>query len=300
MDASLSSRSLAKIFTIVTALTSLVTSTAATFATGPDVSFDFSRLVEYRDVTPAERAKRYPNERLVTAKLPISVRFQGLAQGEVELLDIAIDGTASHVRFESFSPTTKLGSEATSIQSTTSTKIGKSIGATLGAALPIPVGPIAAEIAPSITAGKSKSDEQTEKVFRLPPKLPFVVSGTFAEGQGVFFKFKQSTQTTFEGVHELELTLVVPADWDGSGLRITCTARGHKSVLWMDKPATFGHVADAIEFYPEGNMKQRAAAARRNSAGNDAASRVQQASFFSSAAEGIKDAAKSAVGQASL
>jgi hypothetical protein len=68
----------------------------------------------------------------------------------------------------------------------------------------------------------------------------------------------------------------------------------------MDKPATFGHVADAIEFYPQGDVSLRAAAARRSRAADAAASHVQQAAFFSSAAEGIKGAARSVVGQASL
>ena len=110
----------------------------------------------------------------------------------------------------------------------------------------------------------SKSNEATEKVKRIPPKRPVVVSGTFAEGHGVFFKFKQSSQTTFEGVHELVVTFAVPSGWDGGGVRVSGTARGHKPRLWMDQPTIFGHVDDAIEFYPAGKAMPRdeAAAAR--------------------------------------
>jgi hypothetical protein len=252
-----------------------------TLAHGQDVSFDFARLVEYRDVTPPEWLERTPHERLVEMKLPISVRFQGLMSGEIEHLDIEIDGTAAGIRVEDFSPTTRLAADAVAVETITKTIRERSLGATLSGTLPVPIGPMTAEVGPSISAGMSKANEATEKVKHLPPKRPIVVSGTFAEGQGVFFKFKQSSQTTFEGVHVLEVTFAVPADWNGRGVRISCTARGNKPLLWMDKPAVFGHVDDALEFYSAGQVKPRDEAA---------ASPVQQASFFRSAAEGIKHA----------
>jgi hypothetical protein len=256
-----------------------------------DVSFDFARLVEYRDVTPPEWLARTPRERLVEMKLPISVRFQGLVSGEIEHLDFEIDGTAAGIRVEGFSPTTLLAADAVTVETTTKTTRERSLGAKLSGTLPVPIGPVTAEIGPGISAGISKADEATEKVRRLPPKRPIVVSGTFAEGQGVFFKFKQSSQTTFEGVHVLEVTFAVPADWDGRGVRISCTARGNKPLLWMDKPAVFGHADDAIEFYSAGEAKPRNAAAT---------SPVEQASFFQSAAEGIKHAAKQAIAECPL
>ena len=71
-------------------------------ACAQNVGFDFSRLVEYRDVTPRGRLKLVPHERLIEMKLPVSVRFQGLAYGEIEHLDFEIDGTAAGLRVESF------------------------------------------------------------------------------------------------------------------------------------------------------------------------------------------------------
>jgi len=260
-------------------------------AFGQDVSFDFARLVKYRDVTPLDWHDRAPHERLLEMKLPISVRFQGLVSGEIEHLDFEIDGTAAGIRVERFSPTTQLAADAVAVETITKTTRGRSLGATLSGAIPVPVGALSAEVGPSISAGVSKANEATEKVKRLPPKRPIVVSGTFAEGRGVFFKFKQSSQTTFEGVHVLEVTIAVPADWDGRGVRISCTARGNKPLLWMDKPAIFGHVDDAIEFYLAGEPKPRDEATE---------SPVQQASFLRSAAEGIKHAAEQAVAECPL
>jgi hypothetical protein len=228
-----------------------------------DVSFDFSRLVEYREVTPADRLERYPHERLIEMRLPISVRFQGLASGEIEHLDFEIDGTSAGILVESFSPTTVLATDAVAVETITKTIKERSLGATLSAAIPVPVGPVAAEVGPSLSAGTSNTKEATEKIKRLPPKRPIVVSGTFAQGRGVFFKFKQSSQTSFEGVHELAVTFAVPQSWQAGGVRISCAARGHRTRWWMDQPTVFAEVDAVVELYPEGDLTLRKQAVRR-------------------------------------
>ncbi len=240
-------------------------------ALAQDVSFDFARLVAYRDVTPVERLEHAPQERLIEMKLPISVRFQGLVTGEIEHLDFEIDGTAAGIRVESFSPATELAADAVSVETLTKTVKSRSLGATLSGKLPVPVGPLSCDVGPSVTAGMSKTNENAEKIKRLPPKRPVVVSGTFAEGRGVFFKFKQSSQTSFEGVHELVVTFAVPAAWKSGSIRVSAIARGHKPRLWMDQPTVFGQVATVAELYPEGDYALRKAAARRLEAAEAAA-----------------------------
>src|SRR5262245_37199636 len=89
--------------------------TGAGFAMAQDVSFDFSRLVEYRDVA-SSRADSPSHERIIEMKLPVSVRFQGLAVGEIELLDFEIDGTPAGIRVDSFAPTTELAADAVSVE----------------------------------------------------------------------------------------------------------------------------------------------------------------------------------------
>jgi hypothetical protein len=233
-------------------------------AAGLDVKFDFARVVEFQDTTPAERAELYPHERLVTMRLPISVRFQGLAEGEVEHLDIEIDGSPSGLSIQGFSPATQLTSEAVAVETITKRSKERSLGATLGAAIPVPIGPVVAEAGPSISGGMSSADEATEKIKRLPPKRPIVVSGTFAEGRAVFFKLKPSTQTSLEGVHEIVVTFAAPAEWRGGSVRITCVARGNKSVWWTTQPTVFGQVDTALQLYPAGNLRLREAAMRRS------------------------------------
>ncbi|MGD9636046.1 MAG: hypothetical protein AB7U97_22385, partial [Pirellulales bacterium] len=198
------------LFALVSAASIWINAGATSLA--QDISFDFSRLVEYREVEP-EKEDSAPRERVIEMTLPVSVRFQGLAVGEVELLDFEVDGTPSGLRVVGFSPTTELAADAVSVETINKTVKEKSIGATLSGKLPVPVGPISCDVGPSISAGMKKGNEATEKVQRIPPKKPVVVSGTFAQGQGVFFKFKQSSQTSFEGVHELVVRFAVPSNW---------------------------------------------------------------------------------------
>jgi hypothetical protein len=260
------------------------------------VDFDFARQVSYKDVTCAERAKEYPEERLISVKLPISVRFAGFAEGEVEDINIEVDGSTAGLRVESFCPTTQLVADAMTIETTTSTKNSRSLGGTLGGAIPVPVGAVIAQITPTVKADATKSNEATEKIRRLPPKEPLVVSGTFAEGHGVFYKLKPSSQTSLEGVHELEIKFVAPTNWKVGSLRVTCVARGHRSVFWTDQPTIFGRAAEIVSLYPEGNTIRREAAELKAQAANKAAadSAVHKASFFDEAANGAKRAAKAA------
>jgi hypothetical protein len=156
---------------------------------------------------------------------------------------------------------TQLAAEAVAVETITKTTKDRSIGATLGAG--VPIGGIGAELKPAVSAGMASGKEATEKIKRIPPKRPIVVSGTFGEGRAVFFKFKQSSQTSFEGVHELVITFIAPADWRSGDVRITCAARGHKPVFWTTQPTVFGEVDDVIYLYPEGDRRLRDAAVRR-------------------------------------
>jgi hypothetical protein len=258
---------LARLHSVAFTLTAIfVTHFGISMAMAQDVSFDFSRLVEYREVVPVD-GDRTPHQRLIEMTLPVSVRFQGLADGEIEHLDFEIDGTPADLRVISFSPTTELASDAVSVETINKTIKERSLGATLSGKLPVPIGAIPCDVGPSVSAGMSKANEATEKVQRLPPKKPVVVSGTFAQGQGVFFKFKQSSQTSFEGVHELTVRFAAPIEWTAGAVRVSAAARGHKPRLWMDHPAVFAEMTTNIELYPAGDVPLRKAAVRRLEAG---------------------------------
>jgi hypothetical protein len=216
-------------------------------AAAPYVEFDFARSAECRDVTPAERIAQVPEYRFVELVLPVSVRFRGLSMEDVEELDIEINGASAGLRVIDFSPATQLASDiAQEIETTTTTKRARSLDGTLGGGLPVPVAGLVAHVSPSVSAGISGSETATEKLNRLPPKYAIVVSGTSSEGRGAFFKLKRSSQTSLEGVHELRVTFVVPADWQGGDVRVGCSARGKRRLLLLKHDATLGRAAGNV------------------------------------------------------
>ncbi len=114
----------------------------------------------------------------------------------------------------------------------------------------MPGADVAAKITPSISAGLVSSDTATEKINRLPPKHVVVVSGTYAEGRGVFFKLKRTSQTSLEGVHELAVTFVAPRTWRAIALEIECNALGTRKTLWVKQQATLGHTQRYVQLVP--------------------------------------------------
>jgi hypothetical protein len=230
-------------------------------AAAPYVEFDFARSAECRDVTPPERIAQVPIYRFVELVLPVSVRFRGLAMEDVEELDIEINGAAAGLRVIDFSPGTQLASDfAHEIETTTTTKRARSLDGTLGGGLPVPYAGLVAHVSPSVSAGISGSETATEKINRLPPKHAIVVSGTSSEGRGAFFKLKRSSQTSLEGVHELRVTFVVPADWQTGQVRVGCSARGRRRLLLLKHDATLGRAAADVRLHrTDGGMVREVA-----------------------------------------
>lgn len=226
----------------------------------PYVEFDFTRAAEVRDVTPPERLEQYPQQRLIEMSFPVSVRFRGVAAEDVDELDIEINGATSGLRVFDFAPDTQLASDVEcTIETTRTVKKDRSLDGSLGGTIPVPVADAVAHITPSINAAISRGETATEKLKRLPPKYAVVVSGTSSEGRGVFFKLKRSTQTSLEGVHELAVTFVVPADWQAGKVVVGCSAVGSRKVFWMDKSATLGRAASDVKVYLAGSTASRTA-----------------------------------------
>jgi hypothetical protein len=222
------------------------------------VEFDFARTAECRDVTPAERAAQYPSQRLVELSLPVSVRFHDAKLDDVDELTVEITGQASGMRVFDFAPATQLASDIeNSIETTTTTKSAGSIDGSLGGALPIPYAAEVAHVTPTINAGISKGEAMTEKVNRLPPKYAVVVSGTAAEGRGVFFKLKRWSQTSLEGVHPLSVTFIVPAGWRGGEVFVNCSAGGQRKMLFLKQSATLGAEGAPVRLYLAGHGSVR-------------------------------------------
>src|SRR3954471_16548239 len=95
---------------------------------GDRVEFDVAPMAECRDVTPTERIKQYPNERLIEVALPVSVRFRGVSMDEVDELAIEVNGASAGMRVHDFAPATQLFTEVShEIETTTTTKKARSL-----------------------------------------------------------------------------------------------------------------------------------------------------------------------------
>jgi hypothetical protein len=230
--------------------------TAGAVVASPTVEFDFPRSIACVEVAPSPSAGQYSGKvRLVNMMLPVSVRFHDAAMDDVDELHIEISGAAAGLRVYDFSPATQLTSDvAQQIETTTTTKRARSLEGTLGGALPVPYAEVVAHLSPSITAGISGSEVETERMNRLPPKHAVVVSGTLSEGRGVFFKLKRSSQTSLEGVHALSVTFLVPVNWRGGEVHASCRADGRRKVLWMKQEATVGHAAGVVRLQTAGTV----------------------------------------------
>jgi hypothetical protein len=215
---------------------------------GASVEFDVAPTAECRDVTPTERIKQYPNQRLIEVTLPVSVRFRGVSMDDVDELAIEVNGASAGMRVHDFAPATQLFTDIShEIESTTTTKKARSLDGSLGGTIPIPGADAVAHLTPTISAGIAGCNTETEKSSRLPPKHAVVVSGTSSAGQGVFFKLKRYSQTSLEGSHELTVTFVAPRAWRWSEIRVDCAARGEQKVLWMKQSGTIGQTTRLVQ-----------------------------------------------------
>ncbi len=202
----------------------------AAVAEDPEVQFDCDPAVVCRDITPVEFSLSNPDEKIIETTLRISTR---MTEGAVEdLQELIYEIKSPSVRIHDFSPRTELSSEYVEpiqIVKTIdkSNTIGGSVNGTMSAPVPLP-----ASAHPVASLGRNEHDSVREEMRRMPAKKPLIVSGTFAHRQGVFFKFKQSTQVSLEGVQKITCAFVVPRDWRGDYLLLSCCAEGEgESIL---------------------------------------------------------------------
>lgn len=229
--------------------------------------FDFPRLLACREIAikGTEGSAAHPAPRIVEVVLPISVRFHGKDVHQVREINIDVRAASESLLVHNFAPQTLMTSElASDIQRTVTHEKSHFLEANLGGALPVVAGNLVAHVTPSIGGDLRRRHSTTEKVSRLAPKMPLVVSGTTGRGSGVFFKIKPSSQTTLEGVHELRVQFAVPPDWQSGTLRVACLAHGRHKVLGIvEQPKAFGSANATLYLYSADSKEAREVAIRR-------------------------------------
>ena len=244
-------------------LTLLATGAAPAVADDPAVAFDFARTAECRELDPAEFPELYAGEKAIECTLRLSVNLLSGSANRIEELRVEMTDPDRRLRVLSFSPQTKLESEyADNIEWTKTTESGQSLGMSLGGELPTPVGGVIAHITPTASTGLTEREVITEKQCRVAPKQTVIAAGTVDEAHGVFFKLRPSPQSTLEGMHEFTVRLIVPENWRGDALRVTCTATGTAKVLWVKQHKTWARTAAETALYLAGDAQARQAARR--------------------------------------
>ena len=224
------------------------------------VRFDCGPAIMCRDVTTCDFSGTNPDEKIVEATILITTRIvKGDARDLKELL-FEVSSPGQRLRVRDFSPTTELTSDiAEPIRIVTTVDRQKSLGASLGSTIVAP-GPIDAKVTPSVNLGTAKHTGVREEQQKLPPKSPVIVSGTSNYGHGVFFKFRPSSQTTLEGVHELTCRFVVPKAWRGDWLLLACRATGDRTKYLMTTHGRCGEARYVVGLYLEGEPDAKVAA----------------------------------------
>lgn len=247
----------------ILSLTLLALGNTAAIAASPRVAFDFGRIAECVDVTPADKVELYAGEKIVELKLRVAVHLLAGDIKDVQEVRIEIGDSDNRMRVHSFAPSTQLASHLSQdIEWSKTTEDTNTLGASLGGELPTPVGGLIAHVTPTISGGKTNHEKITEKQVRVAPKFAVVASGTISQEHGVFFKLRSSPQTSLEGTHELIVRFIVPENWRGDSIRVCCQATGTEKVLWMSQQTTWAHTCSGVALYLAGDARARQAALR--------------------------------------
>jgi hypothetical protein len=224
----------------------------------PLVQFDCGPAVVCRDVTPVDFALSNPDEKVIEATVEISTRVSG---GPAEdLRQLVYEVESPYVRIFDFSPRTQLSSEFVEPIQIVKTvgknrTVGGAVTGTMAAPIPLPI-----NAQPMASLGTNEQNSVREEMRKMPAKIPVIISGTFGQQQGVFFKFKQSNQTSLEGVRKLTCSFVVPRDWRGDYLLLSCKASGLRTRYLIKGVHSCGDARFVVGLYLEGDSKAKQAA----------------------------------------
>jgi hypothetical protein len=137
------------------------------------------------------------------------------------------------LRVIDFLPRTLIESEAADhIEVVKTTETVRSLGATVGTTVSIgggdslAHGAVVTSALPAGNANATHRNELKETTKKVPPGKAVIASGTLENEHGVFFKLRRSAAGTFEGIKPFSFRFVVPSQWRGDWIVISCRAEG--------------------------------------------------------------------------
>jgi hypothetical protein len=241
--------------------------TPAAFANGPKVGFDLGYMVECHDVTPQAFALIHPDEKIIEADLRVSVRVERGEEKDVDQLEFEITSPAERLRIVDFLPRTQIEAEAADAievvkTSETIRSVGGTVGTTvtIGGGSPHANGAVVASALPAANANATHRNELKETTKKVPPGRAIVASGTLENEHGVFFKLRRSSAGTFEGIKPFSFRFVVPAQWRGDWMVISCTATGNVKRYFFKSTEEIGSAKAFLALYVAGETRAERAA----------------------------------------
>ncbi|MBL9125310.1 MAG: hypothetical protein JNG90_16855 [Planctomycetaceae bacterium] len=231
---------------------------AGALAAVPQLEFDTSYTVECRDVTPRDFAVRYPDSRIVEAKFRVSTWFTAGREADLDELIVEITSPNKTLPVVDFMPRTELDTDiAGAIEVVESDEHTTSTNAGVGGSVGVEYGIVRAQATPSAGGGKTHLSSTKETYKRLPPKQLLLASGTINRGYGVFFKLKPSPQAALEGVREFACLFLVPHDWRGQAVQVSCSALATKRSYFSSTTERCGEGTFYVGLFLEGDMVAR-------------------------------------------
>lgn len=197
---------------------------------GPRIRFDFPHAVECHDITSQEFARLYPLEKTIEAAFRVSARILEGHEEDLGEFVFEIRSDSERMRVLDYLPATTLQSDLVGDIEMKETKetVGTQ-GLSIGAAIPIPYGNLTPQGSPSADIGRTRRTTRTETSRAAPPSRVVVSSGTMHNEHGVFFKLRPSRDTALEDLHKFTVRFVVPRQWRGDWVQLTCRVTAIKS-----------------------------------------------------------------------
>ena len=211
-------------------------------------SFDVPATVEGCDVSGPDYQFQYPGQRLIQIEVPCSVRIQCDADRVVDELAIEVQGLFPGFEVIGYAPNTQMATDIEGLVAVEDKK-EKNHGLAIDVG-----GRLDGFSALNATAKMGDHSSLLQRYSQMPEQQLLSTSGTMKRGAGVFYKFRQNSQTTLEGTHRLVLTVRLPVTWRGGLIRVDCRASGAKqSLIGGEESYVAGGQAFVVAVYLKGD-----------------------------------------------
>ncbi|MEQ1826914.1 MAG: hypothetical protein ABL921_13250 [Pirellula sp.] len=219
------------------------------------VAFDVNPLVSAREANPMGLMSQMPNSRMVEVQLDVSALFTPGDAAVVTEYTVRIVSRHEEVQVADYSPRTELQSEIFGAMQVNSNQERVREAAIRGMGGYPGVG--------SAQGYAYYHDNQNESVhYAKKPALELVnAAGTLERRRGVYFKVRQSSQTTLEGARPFRVVFEVPYSWRADLLDVTIDAAGLEHA-GAKRPRVLSSQQFVVAMYQE--LDDHAARAARN------------------------------------